>query len=247
MGHNTNGAMIYRGPSMLDGSPIVAIVTGLRDVSENGKTGAMLQTFIIRSDVAPNVAIKSGADAAVCGDCKHRPALGGACYVNPRTAASVYRCLTVGSGYAHVADADAIAALGDGRAVRLGTYGDPAAVSVAVWQALVSRAALHTGYTHQWAHAHALRGLVMASADTPEEMAQARANGWRTFRVRLAHEALGPRESVCPASAEAGKKLNCATCGACNGADTGRKGSIAIVVHGALAMRFAGVRERLAA
>ena len=38
--------------------------------------------------------------------------------------------------------------------------------------------------------------------------------------------------------AEAGKKLQCTDCKACDGA-TGRKGSIAIIVHGALAKRFA--------
>jgi hypothetical protein len=38
-----NGAILYRGPSLLDGAPIVAIVTGLASTSANAKTGAMLQ------------------------------------------------------------------------------------------------------------------------------------------------------------------------------------------------------------
>jgi hypothetical protein len=46
-----------------------------------------------------------------------------------------------------------------------------------------------------------------------------------------------PAEFACPASAEK-SVTNCATCLACNGA-TGRKGSPAIVVHGAGAGAFA--------
>ena len=38
-----NGAIIYRGPSMLDGSPIVAILTGIDKPSHNPKTGPMAQ------------------------------------------------------------------------------------------------------------------------------------------------------------------------------------------------------------
>ena len=71
--------IIYRGPSLLDGAPIVAIATV---GSRNAKTGDMVQTWIMRDDVKPLAAAQSGADASVCGDCKHRPISGGACYVN---------------------------------------------------------------------------------------------------------------------------------------------------------------------
>ncbi len=68
----TNGYILYRGPSALDGSPIVAIVTGTATRSANAKTGDMLQTWILREDVAPHIAIKTGEDASICGDCPHR-------------------------------------------------------------------------------------------------------------------------------------------------------------------------------
>jgi hypothetical protein len=55
------------------------------------------------------------------------------------------------------------------------------------------------------------------------------------------------RESVCPASHEAGAKLNCIDCGMCDGADTGRRGSIVIIAHGAMASAFARMSEKLAA
>ena len=83
--------------------------------------------------------------------------------------------------------------------------------------------------------------LVMASCDNATEREIAQSLGYRTFTIRTADQPLAPRESVCPASDEAGHKLNCQTCGACNGAN-GRKGSISIVVHGAMARRFTEAR-----
>lgn len=235
-----SGIVLWAGPSLLDGAPIVVIATGLADASANPKTGDMVQTWIMRQDRAPHVATQDGTDASVCGDCQHRPANGGACYVmvwrGPR---SVWQAWTRGR-YPTAEGLDAVADVGAGRMVRLGSYGDPAAVPAEVWQALVSRAKGHTGYTHQWRlpHADALRGLCMASADSSGERDEAQADGWRTFRVRTADQPLGPREVVCPASEEAGRKLDCAACRACGGAD-GRKGSVAIVVHGARARKFA--------
>jgi hypothetical protein len=48
-----NGLVLWRGASLLDGAPIVAIVTGLAAGSSNRKTGDMLQTWILREDMAP--------------------------------------------------------------------------------------------------------------------------------------------------------------------------------------------------
>ena len=46
------GYIAYEGKSLIDKSPIVVIVTALNK-SGNSKTGDMVQTFIIRSDVDP--------------------------------------------------------------------------------------------------------------------------------------------------------------------------------------------------
>ena len=239
-----SGYIAYIGPSAIDGAPIAMIA--ITKKSTNSKTGNMVQTYIIRTDIDPVAAVKTGADVSICGDCRHRGngqnGSGRSCYVNlGHGPSSVYRAFRRGSypvdtGY-DVQNASA------GRIVRIGTYGDPAAVPVSVWQRILQKAAGHTGYTHQWRNSIAadLRGIVMASADTEAEADAAAIAGWRTFRVRTAAEPLRKRESVCPASAEAGKKLQCADCKACNGAGSGRKGSIAIVVHGALASRFAQV------
>ena len=244
-----NGAIIYRGPSMLDGAPIVAIVVGLANDSSNRKTGGMLQSYILRADTHPVQAIHAGLDYSICGNCPARgdvaAGLGRTCYVEVgKGAASVYGAFTRG-GYPVAAS---VADLGAGRLVRLGTYGDPAAVPVAIWDALVSRAVAYTGYTHQWQGAGAgLRHLCMASADSMADKVAADAAGWRTFRVINPGDA-GPvrmAEALCPASAEAGKKLTCAECKACNGTGTGRRASIAIYAHGGSAV-MANVRKRYA-
>lgn len=72
---NTNSIIVYDGPSIIDGKPIVVILTGLADSSANGKTGNLVQSFIIRSDVEPHTALKTGDDVSVCGLCPHRPML----------------------------------------------------------------------------------------------------------------------------------------------------------------------------
>ena len=60
------GYIAYEGPSEIDGAPIVVIVNKI-DGSKNAKTGALVQTFIIRSDIAPTDALKTGADYSICG------------------------------------------------------------------------------------------------------------------------------------------------------------------------------------
>jgi hypothetical protein len=91
----TLGYIAYEGPSLIDGAPIVVIVNKL-DGSDNAKTGAIVQSFIIRSDVAPVDALKTGADESICGNCPHRPILAktngqAPCYVNVgRSVRAVY-------------------------------------------------------------------------------------------------------------------------------------------------------------
>ena len=231
------GCVFYVGPSLIDGAPVIGIAV-LSSV--NGKTGSMVQTYILRADQAPLDSIRAGEDESICGDCRHRPALGGSCYVDvSKSVTSVYAAWVRGS-YPLLAPANAAAAVA-GRVVRMGAYGDPAAIPARVWRALLRRAAGRTGYTHQWRRAYALglRGLAMASVDTVPERDVARALGWRTFRVRTADQTLGAREIVCPASDEGGNRRQCITCRACDGAERGAvQASVAIVVHGARASRF---------
>src|SRR5258708_3412884 len=69
-----NGLVLYRGPSLLNGQGIVCIATGLARKSKNATTGPVVQTYILPDGKAsPLMALDSGANAAVCGDCPHRP------------------------------------------------------------------------------------------------------------------------------------------------------------------------------
>lgn len=244
-----NGAILYQGPSKLDGAPIVVIVTGLASSSANTKTGDMLQTWILRQDVAPNVAIKTGQDSAICGSCTHRGEWSATtgkwtkkrtCYVKTfQGPLAVYKAWKRGN-YPHADTFMQRQALGASRVVRIGSYGDPMAVPYNIWSAFTSRADAWTGYTQQWANIAsdaditraAWSRLVMASADSQSEAAAAHANGWRTFRVMpKGEQPTKAAEVLCPASKEAGAKTVCAKCQLCKGTASKSTKSIAINIH----------------
>ena len=202
--------------------------------SENEKTGDMVQVWIIRPDMHPVEAVATGADKAICGDCRLR---GVACYVNVGFGpAAVWRAYKRGS-YPVLSDYSVFA----GRAIRLGAYGDPAFVPRRVIHKLAAFA--HTGYTHQWRRAEWLREFVMASVDSVTEMLEARAAGWRTFRVSSAN--LAERgEILCPASEEAGHRTKCIDCQLCDGLrGNDQRKSIFIPVHGTRKNNFIQIGE----
>ena len=236
--------VLYRGPSLLDGAPIV--VVGMLS-ARNRKTGAMVQTYIQRADVDPVTASRLGLDASNCGACPMRgearpdattgQAARRDCYVLlGQGPTGVHKGLARGI-YPDATDAADIAALGRGRLVRIGTYGDGAAVPAWVWAALLSEATAHTAYSHQFdvVGSSADAGRYMQSANSEAEARDAWAKGRRTFRVvRSAAEIVKGSEIMCPASKEAGVRVQCAECRLCGGADTRAK-SIAIVDHGPVA------------
>ena len=218
------GYIAYQGPSEIDGQPIVVIVNKLYG-SDNAKTGAdLVQTFIIRSDVPPTDALKTGQDVSICGQCVHRPILARSngqvpCYVNVgRSVRAVYDAYKRGR-YVQATPAQLRGILAR-RKVRLGTYGDPFAAPVAMWQEITADADGIVGYSHQWQdtrfdHA-AWAPLVMASADSIDEAAQANLYGMRVFRVSVGVDKQAS-ETTCPASAEGGRKATCDSCMLCGG------------------------------
>ena len=229
-----NGVIIYRGESLIDGAPVVCIATGLEASSRNSKTGALIQTWIIREDVAPHIAAAAGSDASVCGDCMHRPFNGGACYVKTFQAPlSVWRAFHRGAYV--MADESELALLRQ-YDVRAGSYGDPAAIPLAIWHSV----GVKTGYTHQWRKAPGLKELAMASVDTPDEAREATASGWRYFRVRPEGAPLLAGEIDCPSK----RGVSCVDCGLCGGLQRRAK-NISIEVHGATKARFAKKLEVL--
>ena len=233
--------IIYNGPSLLDGKPIVVIATYS---DRNAKTGKVLQTYIIRSDISPLEASKSGEDFSICGDCKFRgtpttdpvrkQAVKRDCYVNlgqgPTVVYKAYKrgvypvAKTIrGDGFV----IDQVQTLGLNRIVRIGTYGDPAAVPSWVWDRLLKQCKSWLAYSHQsgWRP-----DIAMQSADTMAEAIKHWKAGNRTFRVIADLGELDKtKEILCPASKEAGRRVQCTACKLCKGSSLAK--SIAIVQH----------------
>ncbi len=242
------GYIIYRGASALDSKPIVVIATGFNGKTNNPKTGDMVQTWILREDLSPSEAVSTGGDVSICGDCKHRGTLEGGrvkgrtCYVQvfhaPRVIFDAYQ-----RGNYPQAGISELEGLAVGRNVRIGAYGDPSAVPVEIWESLTGKAAMVSGYTHQWRNSqHArLKYLTMASVDSEKEHAEAVAMGWRTFRVKNPSDLVLKGEAICPNTTVG---ITCADCGACrgkrptNGGQSTLKGHIVITVHGVGAKAF---------
>lgn len=223
-------AIIYNGPSLLDGKPIVAIATYS---NRNTKTGRVLQTYILRADINPLEASKTGEDYSICGDCTMRgtpttdparkQAKGRRCYVNlGQGVLIVWRAFKRG-----VYAAGDPRTVGRGRFVRVGTYGDPAAVPQAVWDELLAEASTWTAYSHQsgWRP-----DIAMQSADNHAQAVAHWQAGRRTFRVIADLGQLDQaNEALCPASKEAGRRVQCTACKLCKGGTAAK--SIAIVEH----------------
>lgn len=239
MAQKINGYTLWEGASLYDGSPIAVILTGIESKSTNSKTGAMLQTYILRRDIKPSDALKTGDDVSICGDCRHRPITArktgeATCYVNVGQGVNS----TWGAykrGRYPKATPEQIAHLIEGRKVRFGTYGDPCVAPVQIFQTLAFLADGHTGYTHRWRDMtfdiSAWSPLVMASVDDLWEQQTAKALGMRYFRVSIGLDALQDREVRCPASAEMGKRTTCVSCTLCSGTSIRAK-SVVIADHG---------------
>ena len=120
-------------------------------------------------------------------------------------------------------------------ALRIGSYGDPAAVPTWVWKDLASEVKTVTGYTHQWKRCdQALRSLMMASADTQEEAREAQSMGWRTFRILTPEQKPAPSETLCP---NVRKGTACQVCGLCAGTALKAK-HVAMPLHGSKRVHF---------
>jgi hypothetical protein len=220
----SNGFQAYSGPSMINGEPIKAIVTGTQNPSQNVKTGDMLQFFIMPTASKPSDAIRNGDDVAVCGSCVHRPSVAKAndvapCYVEVgKSANAVYK-----ASYPDHAEAKRKPP------VRFGAWGEPTAVPFETIAGLTADG--HTGYTHRWRECdQRFKQYLMASVDTPEEYKEATAMGWRCFRVRKPDQPILPNEIMCPASKEGGLKTTCNKCLLCAGTSKNAK-DITIIEH----------------
>ena len=243
--------VVYHGPSAYDGAPIVAI---LQRGSDNAKTGAMAQLWILSADMDPITASRMGKDFSVCGNCPHRgtaapdKATGWAenrgCYVNLlHGPAAKYKAFKNGL-YKRAETIGEVQELLHGQGLRMGAYGDPTALPSGLCEMLAGMAEYSTSYTHGHTVFDTTEKIAetasfsMVSADNAQEAIKAQSKGFRTFRVIpvrdwevMQKNALLNSEILCPASEEAGKRVQCAECRLCNGTKSKAK-SIAIVAHG---------------
>jgi hypothetical protein len=226
------GLVLYDGPSLIDKKPIICVATSFLG-SENEKTGNVIQTWILRKDIHPCEAMQSGEDFSICGDCKHRHL--GSCYVTSYHGPSPIWNAHKRGTYPTMKIDDMI--FFKDRVVRLGSYGDPAAIPVYVWESICSVSKKFMGYTHQWKTCDpAIKKYCMASVDSMEgyykEKELAIKMGWRTFRISTpTDDTLFDDEMVCPASHEAGKITDCSSCSVCCGCESNRKNPV-IKAHG---------------
>ncbi len=227
----------YAGPSLIDGKPIVLILIG---ESDNSKTGNMVQSYIIRSDIDPITANRIGADYSICGNCKHRGianpdkikglADNRSCYVNiGQGVLQVYKAFIAGKY--PILDNDQLQSMLSGRMLRIGSYGDAMAVPQGVINTLIGYASGHTAYTHQYSMIKPDQPLpYMVSADSEIDAVAFHSRGYRTFRVVPIADINKPllsNEIECPSY----KGIECRDCRLCNGNKSKGK-SIAILAHG---------------
>lgn len=234
------GYIIYEGPSELNGKPIVAVATNVHRKSRNPKTGNMVPLYILDASQTPLDAVRSGADASVCGDCPLRgnQGKGRTCYVCVHQApTSIYKAWRRGR-YSHAWGAETFA----GRMMRLGAYGDPAAIPLHIVERMLAQAKGQTGYTHQWRNPafKSWSCYLMASVESEADAWHAEQSGWRCFRIIGENELPACNHLFgvwCGNMTHQG--LTCEKCGMCGGRSSkitrradGKPLHIAIRVHG---------------
>jgi len=225
-----NGYKLFEGKSKINGKNIVAILT-LK--TSNIKTGQMAQLWILNADLNPVEASKQKKDDSICGGCKLRKSLNGACYVNLGQAPlAVYKAYKLDKYPTLQQNNYNILS---GLKIRFGAYGDPFALPIEILAKLKAVAINNTSYTHQWKKgSEILKAVSMASVDNIDEQKEATSKGWRTFRVAKLDSEILANEILCP---NVTKGINCSDCNLCSGAILKAK-NIVIPVHGNLSKKF---------
>lgn len=256
--------VVYRGRSFLDGQQDRNIMAVLSWFSNNRKTGdafeggaPVAQLWILPADQHPMDAVNDGGDAAICGNCTHRYE-----YRNGEKLAGTRTCyvaLNQGVGTVWQAakdkpvtplDDQALRFLLSRHFLRLGAYGDPAALPFDLVADLVGIAGTsspslknkrcHTGYSHAWKTCdQRFASLLMASCERQDEIASASALGWRVFYTAMDGQKPSDIDgaapfSLCMSANERAKKIACNNCRLCDGKknDTDARHHIFIAAHG---------------
>jgi hypothetical protein len=165
---NLNSRLIYDGPNVAGTDDIIVLLTGIDQRSINAKTKDMAQVYILNRRESPTIAVATGSDESVCGQCFLRPIISKQlkeqgdsnipCYVDKaRGPAPAWKSWHDGN-VASITPLEASALVatlkacdcakthprrlckvpGKALGIRLGAYGDPASVPDWVWRDLLS-------------------------------------------------------------------------------------------------------------
>jgi len=198
----------------------VVLLSGFTKKSGNGKTGDMLQSYILARNIHPVELVKSKQDAIVCFDCPLKS--GNGCHEAPllgKAPTSMWRKYRRG-GYSRLIDLSLLR----GKKIRFGVYGEPTLIPIEIVRAMASVSVDWLGYTHRWKEEkiQPYKDFFMAST-SPSDSWLARAKGWRDFEIS---DSPVSGKVLCPASELAKKEresrgihkdVSCATCGLCSG------------------------------
>ena len=215
--------IIYHGPSRIGRGSVVCIATGLDRPSTNRKTGDVLQVWILSATRHPLAALRKPNSKRATSHCGRCPLQSNGCYVNVgRAPAQIYRAWRAGR-YPEL-DVSAF----DGKQIRLGAYGDPAAIPAHLIDTISRRAKSIVGYSHSLPVLHhtqakQLSRWLMCSTHDEASRIWAESRGYRVFHVSP------EKPSGFLTCLNSSHGLQCDKCGACNG-NKGR--SIWIAPHG---------------
>ena len=223
-----------------DRSPVVGILTFN---SANTKTGPMVQLWILPANQTPLGAVQANDNHGACGSCPLQgrnidgKQVGRTCYVNLGQAPDgIWHAWKRGRYPAYGSPQDASLVRLKSRGLRLGAYGDPAALPIPLLRRLVKAAHHHTGYTHQIdtmprRRADSIASICMVSVETAAQRDRMQARGYRTFHVVSSSDfaaATAGRDIGCPFYSHG---VTCDQCRLCGGSDQ-RAASIVVVGHG---------------
>ena len=195
---------------------VFCAVTGFIRPSVNRKTDDMLQTTILSPDISPVDAKHTGGDSEYCGGEDNPCPMHELCYV-----LEFQMPLAVWRAVAGDKAADKIPA--STKAIRLGAYGDPAFLPLALLAEL-TRGKNYTGYTNQWRYGidTEYAQYCMASVHSLDDRSKAKKLGYRTYRALQEGESPATGEVLCPYYTSNGA-VKCLDCKLCSGLGSGAK------------------------
>lgn len=254
------GFVMYEGPSLIGQGDVAAVAT-LNSV--NRKTGNMVQVWILPRHQGTLEAVRAGDNSAACGSCP----LMGVPYQEEvtRSDGEVYTVIKLRNRVCYVnlgrLDSTVVKAYEKGRYatynrriherwlrgrdIRLGAYGDPAAIPDHLIIYLATVGSGYTGYSHQLfaleeERASLLAKYLMASCHTPAQHAEAVRRGWRPFTI-VSKNQPQPMDAIeCPFYTHG---IQCEDCQLCQGLQKEAK-PIFVRAHAAVARNLPAIQNQ---